>query len=126
MGTNFWSSRLPFLAEGMPKEAIEMANSLYRCAAALMLLGGVTLASASISAPAFANDFSEDGSFGGTYGYIGPGASALPDVDVDVGPFGARVYVAPDIAFGSPADDTIPEAGWAPIAPQVEIDAGAY
>lgn len=41
-----------------------MANSLCKIAAALALLSGVTLASALASAPAFANDFSQEGEFG--------------------------------------------------------------
>jgi hypothetical protein len=102
-----------------------MANSLYQ--SALALLSGVALASALTAAPAFANDFSQDGEFGGSYSTIGPGVSSLPDVDVDLGPFSAGVYVAPDIAFGPPlAGDTVPEAGWAPIEPQVELSAGSY
>ena len=77
-------------------------------------------ASALASAPAFANDFSQEGEFG-------PGVSSLPDVDVNLGPFSAGVYVAPDIAFGPLlAGDIVPEAGWAPIEPQIELNAGAY
>jgi hypothetical protein len=111
----------------MVKGAYRMANSLSKSAAALALLSGVTLASALASAPAYANDFSQQGEFGGSYSYIGLGVSFLPDVDVDLGPFSAGVYVSPDIAFGPPlAGDTVPEAGWAPIEPQVEINAGAY
>ena len=58
-----------------------------------------------LSAPAFATDFSEGADFGGTYSYIGPGVASLPDVDVDVGPLGAGVYVEPGVAFMSPAMD---------------------
>ena len=33
--------------------------------------------------------------------YIGTGVASLPDVDVDVGPLGAGVYVEPGVAFRS-------------------------
>jgi hypothetical protein len=111
----------------MVKGAYRMTNSLSKSAAAIALICGVTLASALVSAPAFANDLSQDGEFGGSYSAIGPGVSSLPDVDVHLGPFSAGVYVAPDIAFGPPlAGDTVPEAGWAPIEPQIELSAGSY
>ena len=71
-----------------------MLSSLSRKPALLSLLGAVVL-----SAPAFATDFSEGADFGGTYSYIGPGVASLPDVDVDVGPLGAGVYVEPGVAF---------------------------
>ena len=76
-----------------------MPRRLSRSTVALPLLGAAFL-----SASAFATDFSE-GDFGGTYSYIGPGVASLPDVDVDVGPLGAGVYVEPGVAFMSPAMD---------------------
>ena len=85
---------------------------------ALALLGAALL-----SGPAFATDFSEDGNFGGTYSYIGPGVASLPDVDVDVGPLGAGVYVEPGVAFMSPAVDyAVPASTWAPVYPQAQLD----
>ena len=65
-----------------------MARLLGGSGAALALFGGVAFA----SAPTLASDFFEEGDFGGTYSYIGPGVAALPDMDVDVGPLGAGVY----------------------------------
>jgi len=48
-------------------------------------------------------------------------------VDLNLGPFSAGVHVAPAIAFGPLlAGDIVPEAGWAPIEPQIELNAGAY
>jgi hypothetical protein len=90
-----------------------MLKSLSRKPAILSLLGAVFL-----SAPAFATDFS-DGDFGGTYSYIGPGVASLPDLDVDVGPLGAGVYVEPGVAFMSPAMDyAVPASTWTPVYPQ--------
>jgi hypothetical protein len=87
-------------------------------AAALSLLGAALL-----SAPAFATDFSEGADFGGTYRYIGPGVASLPDVDVDVGPLGAGVYVEPGVAFMSPAMDyAAPASTWAPVYPQAILE----
>jgi hypothetical protein len=81
------------------------------------------LGAALLSGPAFATDFSEDGNFGGTYSYIGPGVASLPDVDVDVGPLGAGVYVEPGVAFMSPAMDyAVPASTWAPVYPQAQLD----
>jgi hypothetical protein len=97
-----------------------MAHCFSRSAAALVVLGGVAL----IAAPALASDISVDGDVG-AYDSFGPGASALPDVDVDVGPFGARLLVSPEIGFGTPVDYAPPATGWAPIAPEAEIAAGA-
>jgi hypothetical protein len=86
-----------------------------------------------LSAPAFATDFSEGADFGGTYSYIGPGVASLPDVDVDVGPLGAGVYVDPGVAFMSPAMDyAAPASTWTPVypetlevvAPAADIDVG--
>ena len=86
-----------------------------------------------LSAPAFATDFSEGADFGGTYSYIGPGVASLPDVDVDVGPLGAGVYVEPGVAFMSPAMDyAAPASTWTPVyletlevvAPATDIDVG--
>jgi hypothetical protein len=91
-----------------------MLSSLSRTPALLSLLGAVFL-----SAPAFATDFSEGADFGGTYSYIGPGVASLPDVDVDVGPLGAGVYVEPGVAFMSPAMDyAVPVSTWAPVHPE--------
>ena len=91
-----------------------MLSSLSRKPALLSLLGAVVL-----SAPAFATDFSEGADFGGTYSYIGPGVASLPDVDVDVGPLGAGVYVEPGVAFMSPAMDyAAPASTWAPVYPE--------
>ena len=91
-----------------------MLSSLSRSTALLSLLGAVVL-----SAPAFATDFSEGADFGGTYSYIGPGVASLPDVDVDVGPLGAGVYVEPGDAFMSPAMDyAAPASTWAPVYPE--------
>ena len=104
-----------------------MANSLCKIAAALALLSGMTLASALASAPAFASEFSQAGEFDSSYDSIGLGVSSLSDVEVSPGPFNAGVYVSPDIAFGPPlASDTVPEEGWAPIEPQIELSAGSY
>ena len=49
-----------------------MPRRLSRSTVALALLGAALL-----SAPAFATDFSEDGNFGGTYSYIGPGVASF-------------------------------------------------
>jgi hypothetical protein len=95
-----------------------MPRRLSRSTVALALLGAALL-----SAPAFATDFSEDGNFGGTYSYIGPGVASLPDVDVDVGPLGAGVYVEPGVAFMSPAMDyVVPGSTWAPFYPQAQLE----
>jgi hypothetical protein len=92
-----------------------MLSSLSRKPAILSLLGAVFL-----SAPAFATDFSEGADFGGTYSYIGPGVASLPDLDVDVGPLGAGVYVEPGVAFMSPAMDyAVPASTWTPVYPQM-------
>ena len=59
----------------------------------------------------------------GTYGYIGPGVASLPDLNVDVGPLGAGVYVEPGIAFMSPAMDYgAPTSTWAPVYPQAGLE----
>ncbi len=69
----------------------------------------------------------EAGELDGSYDTIGLGVSSLSDVEVNPGPFNAGVYVSPDIAFGPPlASDTVPEEGWAPIEPQIELSAGSY
>jgi hypothetical protein len=79
-----------------------MTLSLRNSALALALIGGAALA----SAPALANDFSEEGNFGGTRSYIGPGAAYEPPAYFDVGPvydapiYGPRVYVEP--GYGPP------------------------
>jgi hypothetical protein len=91
-----------------------MLSSLSRKPAILSLLGAAFL-----SAPAFATDFSEGADFGGTYSYIGPGVALLPDVDVDVGPLGAGVYIEPGVAFMSPAMDyAVPASTWTPVYPK--------
>jgi hypothetical protein len=111
----------------MSKEFYWMANSICKIAAALALLSGMTLTPALASAPAFASEFSQAGEFDGSYDSIGLGVSSLSDVEVNPGPFNAGVYVSPDIAFGPPlASDTVPEEGWAPIEPQIELSAGSY
>ena len=93
-----------------------MTRAVSFSAAALL---GVAL----LSGPAFATDFSESADFGGTYGYIGPGVASLPDLDVDVGPLGAGVYVEPGVAFMSPAMDyAAPASTWAPIYPQARLE----
>jgi hypothetical protein len=60
-------------------------------------------------------------------------AQAGPDVDVDVGPLGAGVYVEPGVAFMSPAMDyAAPASTWTPVyletlevvAPATDIDVG--
>ena len=95
-----------------------MSRVLSLSAAALSLLGAALL-----SAPASATDFSESADFGGTYGYIGPGVASLPDLNVDVGPLGAGVYVEPGIAFMSPAMDYgAPASTWAPVYPQAGLE----
>ena len=95
-----------------------MSRVLSLSAAALSLLGAALL-----SAPASATDFSESADFGGTYGYIGPGVASLPDLDVDVGPLGAGVYVEPGVAFMSPAMDYgAPASTWAPVYPQAGLE----
>jgi hypothetical protein len=95
-----------------------MSKALSRSTAVLSLLGAALL-----SAPAFATDFSESANFGGTYSYIGPGVASLPDVDVDVGPLGAGVYVEPGVAFMSPAMDyATPADTWSPVYPQAKLE----
>jgi hypothetical protein len=95
-----------------------MSKALSRSTAVLSLLGAALL-----SAPAFATDFSEGADFGGTYSYIGPGVASLPDIDVDVGPLGAGVYVEPGVAFMSPAMDYAGPAGtWSPVYPQARLE----
>lgn len=95
-----------------------MTRRLSLGAAALSLLGAALL-----SAPASATDFSEAADFGGTYGYIGPGVASLPDLDVDIGPLGAGVYVEPGVAFMSPAMDyAVPASTWAPVYPQARLE----
>ncbi len=100
-----------------------MTNGLCRSGLAVALLGGVAL----ISVRAYASDFSVEDDFGGTVGLIGPGMSSLSAVDVNFGPLGAGVFIAPDVAFGVPvAGDTIPDQGWAPILPSTAIGIGSY
>ena len=95
-----------------------MLKALSLGTAAISLLGATLL-----SSPAFATDFSEEGDFGATYSYIGPGVASLPDVDVDVGPLGAGVYVEPGVAFMSPAMDyDVPGSTWAAVYPQAQLE----
>ena len=95
-----------------------MTRVLSLSTAALSLLGAALLSTA-----ASATDFSEGADFGGTYGYIGPGVASLPDLDVDVGPLGAGVYVEPGVAFMSPAMDyASPASTWAPVYPQAQLE----
>ena len=95
-----------------------MTRVLSFSAAALSLLGAALLSTAGS-----ATDFSEGADFGGTYGYIGPGVASLPDLDVDVGPLGAGVYVEPGVAFMSPAMDyASPVSTWAPVYPQAQLE----
>jgi hypothetical protein len=95
-----------------------MTRVLSLSTAALSLLGAALLSTA-----ASATDFSEGAGFGSTYGYIGPGVASLPDLDVDVGPLGAGVYVEPGVAFMSPAMDyTSPASTWAPVYPQAQLE----
>jgi hypothetical protein len=74
-----------------------MTLSLRRGALALALLGGAAL----LGSPASANDFSEEGDFGGTYLYIGPGVAYAPPAIVYPAPvypapvYGPPVYAAP-------------------------------
>lgn len=99
-----------------------MARILYQSAIALVLLSGVAFA----SAPAFANDFSEEGDFRGTYSYIGPGASSFPEMALDITPYGPEVTGAPDVAVGAPvAAYDGPDASWAPIDTEVQINVDA-
>ena len=94
-----------------------MTRVLSLSAAALSLFGAALLSTA-----ASATDFS-GADFGGTYGYIGPGVASLPDVDVDIGPLGAGVYVEPGVAFMSPAMDyASPASTWAPVYPQAQLE----
>ena len=49
--------------------------------------------------------------------------ASLPDLDVDIGPLGAGVYVEPGIAFMSPAMDyASPASTWAPVYPQAQLE----
>jgi hypothetical protein len=95
-----------------------MTRALSLGTAALSFLGATLL-----SAPAPAIDLSEGADLGGTYGYIGPGVASLPDLDVDVGPLGAAVYVEPGVAFMSPAMDyAAPASTWAPFYPEARLE----
>jgi hypothetical protein len=80
---------------------------------ALALFGGTALFAAS----ALATDMNE-GDFGGTYRYIGPGAASEPDIYVGP-PFGAY---APDIYA---PEIYAPEAYAAPYAPPPDVT-GVY
>ena len=79
-----------------------MTTTFRNGALAAALLGGAALA----SAPAFANDFSEEGHFGGTRAYIGPGAAYAPEAYIGIGPvygdtgYGPGVYAEP--GYGPP------------------------
>ncbi len=90
-----------------------MTVSLAKCALGFALLGGAAL----LSVPAIAADFSEEGNFGGTYDYIGPGAS-----------YGAPLNAAPElIVVPPPLDDGgfAPDAGAIFIAPDGTLAVGA-
>jgi hypothetical protein len=88
-------------------------RALSRSTAALSLLGPALL-----SAPAFANDLSEEGDFGGTYSYIGPGVAALR-IWISISALGAGVYIEPGVAFMSPGVDySTPVVTWAPAYPK--------
>jgi len=59
--------------------------------------------------------------------------ASLPDVDVDVGPLRAGIYVEPGVAFMSPAmDNATPASTWRSVypetlevvAPATDIDVG--
>jgi len=55
--------------------------------------------------------------------YIGTGVASLPDVDVDVGPLGAGVYVEPGVAFRSPVMDyAVSASTWPPVYPQAQLE----
>ena len=103
-------SRAPWTRCWTPKGVDLLAAVLkgggQRSAVILSLLGAALTA-----APAFAIDLSNGADFGGTYSCIGPGVASLPDVDVDVGPLGAGVYVEPGVAFRSPVMDYAVSAG---------------
>ena len=99
-----------------------MPNCLWRGAFILAFLGGVACA----STPVLAIELSGESGFGAASRPIGPGASLVSHLDVNFGPLGAGVFIAPEIAFGVPiADDTIPDQGWAPIAPSAAVGIGS-
>ena len=102
-----------------PKEATEDDESSFPKHRGPLALVGAAL----LSTAASATDFSEGANFGGAYGYIGPGVASLPDLDVDIGPLGAGVYVEPGIAFNSPGMDyASPASTWAPVYPQAQLE----
>jgi hypothetical protein len=89
-----------------------MAISLRKTAALLALLGGAAL----VSGPALGMDLDE-GDFGGTYNYIGPGVASLgPVFEEDVPVYPAPV--PPPEAYAGPAYGTPPAVIVAP--PMVE------
>ena len=115
-------SRAPWTRCWTPKGVDLLAAVLkgggQRSAVILSLLGAALTA-----APAFAIDLSNGADFGGTYSCIGPGVASLPDVDVDVGPLGAGVYVEPGVAFRSPVMDyAVSASTWAPVYPQAQLE----
>jgi hypothetical protein len=84
-----------------------MELSLRKGALALSFAGAAAL----LSAPALATDPAEQGYFGGTYRYIGPGAASLPpEPYVEFAPiYPAPIYpppvygyVAPEVVVGPP------------------------
>ena len=55
-----------------------------------------------VSTPALAGDIGEEGDFGGTYSYIGPGVSSEPEPEVLVVPgYAPDAYAEPD-AYDAP------------------------
>jgi hypothetical protein len=73
-----------------------MTVSLRKTAAVLAIAGGAAL----LSAPALAADLDE-GDYGGTYGYIGPGVASLgPVFEEDVPVYPAPL--PPPIAYAAP------------------------
>jgi hypothetical protein len=115
-----------------------MTNTLRNGALALALLGG----SALLCAPAIAADLDE-GDFGGTYRYIGPGAASQPEQEVVVGaavypddyvapdaayppPYAPQDYVAPDVGYAPPEEGYVPEdnAGVVIVAPGAALVVG--
>ena len=102
-----------------------MRSTLRHGALALALLGGAAL----LAAPAQAADIGEEGDFGGTYSYIGPGVSSEPEPEVLIVPgYAPDAYAEPD-AYDAPdvavAPLYEPEAYAAPdvaVAPPYEAE----
>jgi hypothetical protein len=98
-----------------------MAIDLSRGLMLALLAGGALVAT-----PALANDFATEEALAAAQGPIGPGVSALTSAEVSFGPMDSGVVVTPDVSFGLPVVATIPDQGWAPIAPVTGIDARAH